>query len=102
MKFGVRTIGTFSFSLKNVLPAGLKAAGSPFILAALGCYVISVVIWLMVLSSVEVSYAYPLPSIGYIVTAFCGYMFLGENMDASRWLGVIVICAGVFLITRSA
>ena len=63
---------------------------------------VSVIVWLMVLSRVDISYAYPMLSIGYIVTAFCGYAFFAENMSAVRWLGVIVICAGVFMITRTA
>ena len=62
----------------------------------------SVIVWLLVLSRVEVSYAYPLLSVGYIVTAFAGYTFFGEAMGAVRWAGVVVICLGVLLITRSA
>lgn len=102
LKMGMRTIGTFSFSLENIMPIGMKVIINPFIITGLVCYVVSVAIWLLALSRVEVSYAYPLLSIGYIVVAFCGYIFLGENMNAIRWLGVIVICAGVFLITRTA
>jgi multidrug transporter EmrE-like cation transporter len=75
---------------------------NPYILAGLACYVLSVAVWLLVLSRVEVSFAYPLLSIGYIVTASAGWIFFDESMGIIRWSGILVICLGVWLITRSA
>ncbi|GBC60088.1 4-amino-4-deoxy-L-arabinose transferase [Desulfonema ishimotonii] len=102
LKQGMRTIGVFAFTPENLIPIGVRAAVNPFILAGLACYVVSVVVWLMVLSRVEVSYAYPLLSIGYIVTAFAGQNFFGETIDYVRWTGILVICIGVWLVTRTA
>jgi len=101
LKQGMRNIGHFDFRLANagqVIPA---VATSPYVLTGLTCYVVSVVIWLLVLSRVEVSYAYPLLSVGYIVTAFAGRLFFNEAMGAARWAGIVVICFGVWLITRT-
>lgn len=102
LKQGMRTIGHFSFKLDSLINTAPAAALNPFILAGLGCYVISVVIWLLVLSRVEVSYAYPLLSVGYIVTALAGKLLFNEAMGVMRWSGIIVICFGVWLITRPA
>ena len=74
---------------------------NPYVMAGLTCYVVSVMVWLMVLSRVEVTFAYPLLSIGYIVTAFAGWVFFDENMNYLRWSGILVICLGVYLITRT-
>lgn len=101
IKQGMRVIGSFSFSLENFFPILIRASVNPFVLAGLTCYVISVMVWMMVLSRVEVSFAYPLLSIGYVVTAFAGFLFFDENMGIVRWLGVIIICLGVYLITRT-
>ena len=101
LKQGMRVIGSFSFVPDNFFPILLRASVNPFILAGLACYVISVLVWMMVLSRVEVSFAYPLLSIGYVVTAFAGFLLFDENMNFVRWLGVIVICLGVYLITRT-
>ena len=101
LKQGMRNIGYFDFRLENVGRVLLSVAASPYILTGLACYVISVGVWLLVLSRVEVSYAYPLLSIGYIVTAFAGWFFWGEALGVSRWTGIVVICVGVWLITRS-
>jgi len=102
LKQGMRQIGYFAFSLENLLPIGFKTALNPFVFTGLACYVVSVVVWLLALSRVEVSYAYPLLSVGYIVTAFAGQYFFGESLGPTRWAGIIVICVGVYLITRSA
>ena len=102
LKQGMRNIGYFDFRLENCGRVFLAVAASPYILAGLTCYVISVGVWLLVLSRVAVSYAYPLLSIGYIVTAFAGWLFFDESIGVTRWTGIIVICLGVWLITRSA
>ncbi|MDA8164737.1 MAG: EamA family transporter [Desulfobacteraceae bacterium] len=102
LKQGMRNIGHFGFRPESILPVTLAAATSPFILAGLTCYVFSVVIWLLVLSRVEVTYAYPLLSVGYIVTALAGRFFFAEAMGLTRWSGILVICLGVWLITRTA
>lgn len=102
LKQGMRSIGYFDFRLENCGRVILAVAASPYILAGMACYILSVAVWLLVLSRVEVSYAYPLLSIGYIVTAFAGWLFFGESIGVTRWTGIIVICLGVWLITRSA
>lgn len=102
LKQGMRTVGHFAFSLENIMPIGTKVALNPFVLAGLFCYVVSVIVWLMALSRVDVSYAYPLLSVGYIVTAFAGQIFFGETLGPVRWAGILVICLGVYLVTRGA
>ena len=99
LKEGMRTIGSFAFTINNFIPIGLKAALNPFIAIGLGCYLVSVIVWLIVLSRVEASYAYPLLSVGYIVIAFAGQMLFNETIGIVRWAGILVICLGVYLIT---
>ena len=102
LKQGMRQVGHFAFTLENLAPIGFKVGLNPFVFAGLVCYVVSVVVWLLALSRVDVSYAYPLLSVGYIVTAFAGQYFFSEALGPMRWAGIIVICVGVYLITRSA
>ena len=68
---------------------------------AMLCYALSILLWMAVLSRVEVGFAYPFLSIGYVVAAVAGYYFWGENLSVNRILGIIVICIGVVLISRS-
>lgn len=64
-------------------------------------YAVSILLWMSVLSKVEVSFAYPFLSIGYIFAAVVSYAIFNENLSPTRILGIIVICIGVFLISRS-
>jgi multidrug transporter EmrE-like cation transporter len=101
LKQGMRQIGYFDIGLRSCSRIFLAVTASPYILTGLLCYIVSVGVWLLVLSRVEVSYAYPLLSIGYIVTAFAGWLFFHESIGTARWAGILVICVGVWLITRS-
>ncbi|WP_151193920.1 EamA family transporter [Cysteiniphilum sp. JM-1] len=100
LKFGMDRIGEFSFTLANIWPIGWKVATNYFVILGLMCYVISVVVWLMVLSRVPVGLAYPMVSIGYIVTAIAGYFLLGETLTATRIAGIFVIILGVYLVAK--
>jgi multidrug transporter EmrE-like cation transporter len=101
LKAGTNRIGEFAFSMENVLPIGTRVATSPHILAGLGCYVVSVVIWILALSRVPVSVAYPMLSIGYIVNALAAWYLFGESLTAQKLIGVAFIIAGVWLVARS-
>ena len=68
---------------------------------AMICYALSIFLWMSVLSKVEVSYAYPFLSVGYVVSAVAGYALFNENLSPVRIAGIIVICIGVILISRS-
>ena len=68
---------------------------------AMFCYAVSILLWMSVLSKVEVSYAYPFLSVGYVLSAIAGYAFFNENISHIRIVGIVVICIGVILISRS-
>ncbi len=101
LKAGTNRIGEFAFSLDNVVPIGIKVASSPFVLGGLACYAVSVVVWIMALSRVPVSVAYPMLSIGYIVNAVAAWMLFGESLAAQKLVGIGFIVVGVWLVARS-
>ena len=101
LKYGMSKIGNFSLSLSTLPPVFLKAATNLHVLFGLLCYGLGFMVWLIVLSKAEVSYAYPLISLGYVLTAVLAWMLLGEALSENRLVGIIVICLGVFLIARN-
>lgn len=101
LKAGVKDMGIIQLSPGTVFQAGLKLAFEPHILGGLTCYVVSVVVWILALSRVQVSIAYPMLSLGYVVTAFIAWAFMGEAVNAMRLTGIAVIIVGVFLVARS-
>ena len=101
MKAGTNSIGYFEFSMENVLPIGLKLATEWHIVVALFCYALSVVIWVLALSRVPVSIAFPLLSMAYIVTAVAAWYLLGEALSLTKLVGIGVIILGVIIISRA-
>ena len=101
LKAGTNAIGHFTFSTENILPIGMKIASEPHILGGLACYGVSVVVWIMALSRVEVSIAYPMLSIGYLVNAIAAWYLFGEAVTIMRMTGIGIIIIGVYIVARS-
>ena len=76
-------------------------ARHPGVIGGLACYVVSVAVWLVALSRVDVSVAYPLLSMGYVVNALLAMWLFGEAVTMQRWLGIAVILVGVTLVASS-
>jgi len=101
LKAGTNAVGRFEFTAGNIVPIGMKLAFEPHILGGLGCYVVSVVVWILGLSRVEVSVAYPLLSVGYIINAVAAWYLFGESLSAQKFVGIGFIIVGVFLVSRA-
>jgi drug/metabolite transporter (DMT)-like permease len=101
MKSGTNAVGHFEFSMENLLPIGLKLATEWHIVTALFCYVLSVVVWILALSRVPVSIAFPMLSMAYIVTAVAAWYLLGEPLSMTKLAGIGVIILGVIIISRA-
>ena len=101
LKAGTNSVGVFEFSRDNIVPVGWKLATEPHIVGGLACYVVSVVVWVIALSRVEVSVAYPLLSVGYVVNAIAAWYLFGEAVTPMRLAGIGIIIIGVCLVTRS-
>ncbi len=101
LKAGTNRVGEFAFSADNLIPIGLRLATSPPIVAGLACYVVSVMVWILALSRVPVSVAYPMLSVGYIVNAVGAWLLFGESLGAQKLVGIGFIIVGVWLVARS-
>jgi multidrug transporter EmrE-like cation transporter len=101
LKAGTNAVGAIHLTADNWFPTGLKLATQMPIIGGLTCYVLSVMVWIIGLSRVDVTIAYPMLSIGYIINALGAWYFLGEAVSAQRILAIGVIIVGVVLLTRS-
>jgi multidrug transporter EmrE-like cation transporter len=103
LKAGANSAGEISMSAgaPALLRTAFGLAHHPGILGGLACYAVSVVVWIIALSRVEVSIAYPMLSIGYVVNAMLAWWLFGEDVNLQRWLGIGVIIVGVILVARS-
>jgi drug/metabolite transporter (DMT)-like permease len=101
LKAGSQRISDLTFSWSNAIPMGWQLATNPYIIMGLMAYVISVVIWIGVLSRVDVSVAYPMVSLGYIINAVAAWYLFGETLNAAKISGIFLILAGVYVVARS-
>ena len=101
MKRGMTDVGVITGELSLLASSLGRAFLNPFVLAGVGAYAAGSIFWLILLSRVDLSYAYPALSLGYVLITIVSVIFLGEEVSALRWLGVAVICLGVILISRS-
>jgi len=101
LKAGTNAVGAIHLTAENWFTTGMKLATQLPIIGGLACYVVSVMVWIIGLSRVDVTIAYPLLSLGYIVNAFGAWYFLGEAISMQRILAIAIIIVGVGLLTRS-
>jgi drug/metabolite transporter (DMT)-like permease len=102
LKAGTNRLGgAIHLTMENWFTTGLKVATQLPILAGLACYAISLVVWIIGLSRTDVTLAYPMLSLGYVVGAFGAWLFLGEVISLQRLMAIGVIMVGVALLARS-
>ncbi|MCY0386350.1 SMR family transporter [Robbsia sp. Bb-Pol-6] len=101
LKAGTNAVGHFEFSRANLLPIALRLGTQWPIVGGLACYVVSVVVWIMALSRVDVSLAYPMLSLGYVVNAIAAYYLFGEALTMQRLLGIGIVLVGVYVLART-
>lgn len=101
LKFGMIRIGKFDFESNTLLKMLPVVAFNPYVVGGLLVLVFSMGLHLMALSRVDLSFAYPFLSISYVLVLFAGYFWFGETVNASRIVGVALICCGTFFVARS-
>lgn len=99
MKFGVNKVGGLEeLGLVKFLTTSFL---SPFIFSGLALYGFSAVLWVILLSKLELSVAYPALSIGYVLVLLISALFLGEQVSTIRFAGTLLIMVGIVFLFRS-
>lgn len=101
LKAGVRPLGELGIAPGTLVSDVARALMQLPVLGGLACYVLSVVLWLVALSRVDVSLAYPMLSLGYVVNAFAAWALFGEAVGPLRFAGIALILLGVLVISRT-
>ena len=101
LKAATRVSGPLVAGEAGVWQRGLDLLLVPSLWYALCAYGLSVIVWLVGLSRVPVSQAYPLLSLGYVINVGLAWWLLGEIPNVQRVAGIAVIVLGVVLVARS-
>lgn len=96
IKFGINRIGE-----KHGFQFLISAFTSPFVLLGLFFSGIGAIFWLFILSKYELSYSVLVLSLTYVLFLISSQIFLGEHISLLRWMGALLIIAGVYIITKS-
>jgi drug/metabolite transporter (DMT)-like permease len=103
----VLKIGVSDPSLAGVLQSGgpipflVRAVITPLVIAGLVLYIASSGLWLLILARADVSFAFPLVSMGFVLTVAYAHFVLHEPVGLIRLAGVALIVVGVMFISRS-
>ena len=97
MKRGMNVVG--AVSLKSIFSKDVfSIIFQRYVFVGIFLYFLASLVWLVVLSQAELSFVYPLISVGYIITAILSWFFFNESLTLFRFFGVLLICSGVYLI----
>ena len=100
---GMKELGDLSaMNLRNILQVSYQALTSPKLIIGTIMLAIFFFLWLAVLSWEDLSVALPMQALNYVLVAFLSQYFLGEIVSPLRWTGIIFVCIGVLLITKSS
>jgi multidrug transporter EmrE-like cation transporter len=76
----------------------LALTRNPAVIGGFVCYGVSVLLYFRVLGKLDLSLAYPSVSLGYVMVTVFSRVFFGEQISRTRWLAVVLICAGVIVV----
>ena len=101
LKASVSDTGIINLDMQSLLSSAVSLATNLWLWVGLICYAISVVVWILALSRVDVSIAYPMLSVGYIVNAIAASHLFNEPMGLGKAIGIGIIILGVYILARS-
>lgn len=102
LSYGMRQVGSIaSYSPLTLVRSALGAAANPFVLAGVGFLIVFFLAHMIVLSWADLSYVLPMTAVGYILVTVLSWWWLGEQVGSLRWLGTVLIIAGVSLVGRT-
>ena len=101
LKASVSDTGIINLDMQSLVSSAGSLIANLWLWVGLICYAISVVVWILALSRVDVSIAYPMLSVGYIVNAIAASHLFNEPMGIGKIAGIGIIMLGVYVLARS-
>lgn len=100
LKLGANKLGNISLSLKTIIRDAFRILIIPEILIGLVFFGVSFLLWVKVLAKSDLSYAYPMVSLGYILVVFLSRFLFNEPFSTNKIIGIGMIIAGVFVLNK--
>lgn len=101
LKSGITQVGPLELgTVQRMVSTGASVITTPAILVGFICYGVAAVFWLLVLSRFDLSYAYPMLALMYVLVPLAARVFLNESIPRGRWIGIILVIVGVVIVAR--
>ncbi len=101
LKKGMNRVGHVSLLNTGMLKTVFRMLTNFYVIVGGVVFVASLALWLVVLSKLDISYAYPIVGINYVAIALSSKIFFKEKVSLYRWVSIFVICVGVVLVSIS-
>ena len=101
LKKGLLVIGQSPQSISELGSFLLKAYTNPYVISAVFLALFTALAWILAVSRAEISHIYPFMALSYVLVALFSLWLFSENVTAVRWIGIALICLGVFFVAKS-
>lgn len=101
LKAGMKEFSNIDLK-NNIIQTSVTIALNPYIICGFISYGISIILWLWVLSKVDVSLAYPFQALGYILVTILAWLIFQENINLTRIIALIFITIGLIILALSS
>ncbi len=93
--------GEIRLEASTIVQTVIRLFTTPMVILGLALYAIGAVLWMVVLSNMELSTAYPMTSLSYVFLAILAYFLFHEKITLAKGIGTGVICLGVIILSRA-
>ena len=101
LKHSMSKLGEMPAEIDDGVVFLFRALLNPLVILSLALAFVAALAWIATVSKVELSFAYPFTSLGYVLILLLSSLILKEQIPTMRWIGVLIIGIGVFVVSRS-
>lgn len=98
MKFAVNRIGQINLSWPHAINTLIQIFTNPWIITGIFCFVTSMILWIKVISNMELSKAYPSLSLSYIAVFILSVILFHETVTSGKVVGLLLVSLGVYFL----
>jgi multidrug transporter EmrE-like cation transporter len=101
LKKGMMTHASNGISSDGVFSLVWVVVTNVWVMGGMFLHVSALVIWLLALSKVDISFAYPFLALGYVLVSAMAWLWLGEELSQMRIIGMAVIVIGILILAKA-
>ncbi len=101
LKHGMNIVGKFPMDFSQITPFFIKSLSNRYVILSLVLAFLGSFTYMAAASKKEISYIYPFMSLSFVLVLISSVFLFNEHITPLRLIGVIIICLGVFLVSKS-